>query len=178
MSRRTVVPGVTSGRFHSFHDQKWEDFIGRISVDEKLPPEQKALLKFVLEVVCELACCDAGSIMTVEGDNLVIKSYLTADPAGEPSSKIGISLKIGDRVAGRSAATGKPIIIEGDINKDKRFSAAQKFRKINSGGSIPIMIEGKTKGVINISRTQSDAAITKEDVDAVMIVAKNLGKIL
>ena len=152
--------------------------MGNIAVDEKLPLEKMVLLKFALEVACELCGCDTGSIMFVEGDKLVIKGYLTSDPAVTPSSNIGISLKVGKRIAGRTVATGKPIIIDGDINNDARFVGIQKFRKINAGASIPIVFEGKPKGVINISRTQTGGAINEKDIDTVVTVAQKLGQIL
>jgi GAF domain-containing protein len=149
-----------------------------MAVDEKLPVEKKALLKFALAVACELSGCDAGSIMIVEGGNLVIKSYLTSDPSVAPSSKIGISMKIGDRVAGRAAATGKPIVIDGDVGKDVRFTGIEKFRKINAGASIPIIFESKPEGVINISRNKMGGSIGEKEIDAVVTVAQELGRIL
>lgn len=149
-----------------------------MAVDVKMPAEKQALIKFALSVACELSGSDSGSIMIVEGDNIVIKGYNTSDPAIDPAGKIGIAIKIGERVAGKCAQSGEPIIIVGDVNKDSRFSGIQKFREIKSGASVPVMKEGKIKGVINVSRTESAAPITKDDVDVVAVVGKYLAEYL
>lgn len=148
------------------------------AVDEKMSREKQVALKLALNVACELTGSDGGSIMLIEGDDLVIRAYRSSDATIDASQKIGISIKIGERVAGRCAQTGETIIIVGDINKDKRFAGIQKFHEIKSGASVAIKDDSKMKGVINIHRVKSTAPITNDDTDVVSIVGKNLAGIV
>jgi len=152
--------------------------MAKFAVDKSLSLEKQSLLRMALNIACELTGCDGGSVMIIEGDNLVIRAYNASDPAIDAASKMGISIKVGERAAGKAAQTGEPVVIVGDINKDARFSGIQKFHEIKSGASIPMKKDDVVRGVINVHRVKSSAPITKDDVDVVSVVGKNLAESL
>ncbi len=150
----------------------------KVAVDDKLSLEKQSLLKLALNLACELSGSDGGSIMTVVGENLFMSAYKSSDPSVDSAGKIGITLKIGERVAGRCAQTGEPIIIVGDISKDSRFGALKKFHEIKSGASVPMKKGAQVVGVININRLMSAAPMSQDDVDVISIVGKNLAELI
>ncbi|MDI6757190.1 MAG: GAF domain-containing protein [Endomicrobiia bacterium] len=150
----------------------------RFAVDKSLSLEKQSLIKMALVIATDLTGSDGGSVMLVEGDNLVIRAYIASDPSIDAASKMGISVKVGERASGKAAQTGESVVIVGDINKDTRFSGIQKFHEIKSGASVPVKKDNLVKGVINVHRVKSSAPITKDDVDVVGVVGKSLAEAL
>ncbi|MDI6642411.1 MAG: GAF domain-containing protein, partial [Elusimicrobiota bacterium] len=126
------------------------------------------LLNLIMKLACETLEADGGSVMILEsGTDLVVKSA-----AGTfKDVVIGKRLKIGERVAGKAAELCQPILITGDIEKDKRFEGIKKFEEIKSGMSVPLLVRDKLIGVINLKRVNNEEKYTEDDLKLLTVFA-------
>jgi len=136
--------------------------------------------KFILEILLEEMDVSNTSIMLYDEtrNELVLKSARgQEDRAADscPSRKLGhgIRLKRGEGIAGKVFQEGRPILVN-DVNSSSRFSKDPKQAvTIGSILSLPLIVRGKTVGVLNLSHTQKDA-FGQDDVHGLTIVANQI----
>lgn len=150
----------------------------KVVVDKNLPSATQLLFKMVCALVDDLVLSDGSSIMLLDTPETLTIRAASGDVSEPLENKIGITLKVGERVAGRCAQEKESILVTGDISKDKRFGNLTRYQNINSGLSVPILKDGKVLGVINAKRTKNPEPLTKKDLETVEIVAANLAKVL
>jgi len=150
----------------------------KVVVDRTLPAEQQLLLKMVCALVDDLILADGSSVMLMTSPDTLSIRAASGDISEPLENKIGITLKIGERVAGRCAQDKKPILVTGDVAKDGRFGNLTRYQNINSGLSVPIIKNGKVLGVINAKRTKNPDPLAEKDLQTVEIIAGNLAKVL
>ncbi|MFH1957379.1 MAG: ATP-binding protein [bacterium] len=128
------------------------------------------ILKLIFKQLSKAIATDGGSIGIWEEDmgELVIKyaEGLNWERA------LGKRLKPGERVCGYAVEKKKPILVNGDIKKVKRFTGIKKFEKIKSGMSIPMLVRGKLLGVINLKRIEISEKFTAADLKIGTIFAE------
>lgn len=74
-------------------------------------------------------------------------------------------LALGERVAGKVARDNHaPVIIDGPLEKDQRFSGIGGLREIRSAIVFPLKIGGRTIGVLNANRTKQGPPFTQADL--------------
>ncbi len=128
------------------------------------------LLNIILDKALEALQAERGSLMLLneEDDTLMVKVIRGLDEEAAGFIKI----KLGDGVAGYVAASGEPLIVNrGD--KDDRFKSYQDWinrSSIHSILCIPLKIEDKVLGVINIVNKANDQFFNENDVKLMMML--------
>ena len=150
----------------------------KIVTDSKLPKEVSEVFRYAISTLAEIVPCDGTSIMVKEGDNLVIRAYALADPSVDIEKKLGISLRVGERVAGIAAEECQTILVEGDVGKDKRFSGFKKYQEIRLGLSTPIMKGCCCVGVMNLKRLKIPDILSNANLETIEKFARNLALVL
>ncbi len=150
----------------------------KIAIDSKLSKEVGEVFRYAISTLAEIVPCDGISIMVKEGDNLVVRAYALADQSVNVEKKLGIWLRVGERVAGRVAKECKTILVEGDVGKDKRFTGVKKYQEIRLGLSTPIMKDGNCVGVANLKRLKISDVMSDAGLEMIEKFARNLALVL
>lgn len=121
----------------------------------------KELLPVMAGLSSRILKADDVSIMLLDSDNRLA----VAAAAGLDDDKRGKArLAIGERVAGKVARDSVPVIIDGPLDKDPRFSDIDSIRDIRSAIVLPLVIEGRLLGVLNANRTVREMPFTASDL--------------
>ena len=128
------------------------------------------LLDFIIKLACETLFADGGSIMLLDEKTkgeLVVK----ASVGHRGDLVLEKKIKLGERVAGYVAQENQPILIDGEIADDIRFSNLEGFDGIKSGMSVPLTRKNKVIGVINLNRVSEEKKFGKRDLNLLSIFA-------
>ncbi|HAW50283.1 TPA: hypothetical protein DCX16_04985 [bacterium] len=139
------------------------DALKKISELMVLPIPLSDCLEKLMDIVLETTQTDAGSLLLIEGDDLVFKVA-----KGEKKDEVKrYRVKIGTGIAGCVAESGESIIIP-DVNKDERFykkiADDIDFKTYNIMAS-PIKLKRKIFGVIEVINKLEKGVFTHEDLD-------------
>ena len=109
------------------------------------------LLNELLTRIGNLLQVDVGLILLrgESDDYLTIRASIGFGPMGRQTERI----RVGRGVAGRVAATGEPIIAD-DIASDQIAMTALRRRGVRSTLAVPLVIEGRVTGVLQIASTR------------------------
>ena len=145
--------------------------------ENSLRQDLRKLLKAVCEIIVEIIVVDGTSFMLYDPQKESLSVILSMEGDEKlAKEKIGISVKLGERVAGRVAQEKEPILIIGDASKDSRFSHFSKYQEIYSGISVPVTSGEKLIGVLNAKRTRSSRTLSTDDLKLLEKIAAILGR--
>ncbi len=82
-------------------------------------------------------------------------------------------VEIGESVAGWVMQHGKPLHLGEDLNEGHFPNFIKKDKKIASSLCVPLMVQNKAKGVLNISQFDTKKKFTETDLKLVSIFAEN-----
>ncbi|MFQ5901670.1 MAG: GAF domain-containing protein [Thermodesulfobacteriota bacterium] len=128
----------------------------------KLTMDKKELLSLILKLALDSTGADKGSLMLVDNDEGSLKIEIAEGMEEEIMRKVNIP--IGEGIAGWVAKEGKPIVIKGRAT-DPRFKNLKQRTDVRSALCVPLIVEGKTIGVLNVSSSSSVYTFTKDDFD-------------
>ncbi|MCX6353537.1 MAG: GAF domain-containing protein [Candidatus Aureabacteria bacterium] len=137
---------------------------GHVFIDKDLSEREQLILEFLLRAALVIVGGDGASVMLMNRERNAITMKGVAGKGENLESKIGITLKLGERVAGQAALTGEAIIIVGDVHKHKGFSDLKKYQDIKSGMAVPLKLGNTIAGVINLKRTEMDQPVGQAEV--------------
>jgi putative methionine-R-sulfoxide reductase with GAF domain len=123
------------------------------------------LLQTVLRSACDLLDANGGSIMLVEGDELVTLCVRGRQEA------VGARLKLGEGVAGHVALRREPVLIEGHVDPTEFPGLADRDPYVESAMSLPLIHRDEVVGVLNVNAA-ADYAFTEYDLRAVAVFAE------
>jgi signal transduction histidine kinase/CheY-like chemotaxis protein len=119
------------------------------------------MLPFMAGLSTQILKADDVSIMLMNQEGRLT----VAATAGLDNEKRGETrLVLGERVAGKVAQEREPIIIDGPLNKDPRFSNIDSLRDIRSAIVFPLVMDGHLLGVLNANRTVREVPFTASDL--------------
>ena len=120
--------------------------------------ELQKLLDLIIDKAIQLISATSGSLILIEEgtDVLIIKSARGL----QPDAPEKIKLKFGEGITGLVAKTGKSIR-EGDVSKNPNYITALK--EVKSELAVPMILEGKTIGVINVDSTRLNAFSSQDE---------------
>ena len=119
-----------------------------------------AVQKMVTAAI-ELLDAEQGSIMLLDEDGLTL---VLAASYGLPSEvPVGNTIKVGDSVAGRVLATGRPLLL-GDIDSRTFINFVPKSRPISSSIVVPLRTHGRSIGVLSLAMSEGSPVFTEEDL--------------
>lgn len=129
----------------------------------------KSLLQHILQVSLEVSGGNTGSLMLLDEktNTLAIEAAVGLDENIVKTKKI----KLGEEIAGQVASEGKSVLLIGDMKEYPRFSKFAKKDGIKSAMSIPLKIENKTIGVLNINSHVSESQFDEDDMRFISILA-------
>ncbi len=140
--------------------------LARISGDFLLNLELDTLLTEIVATAKREAHCDRVSLMLIEDHELRIRAAvgLKKEVTDKWRGKIGVG------IAGHTAASGEPVIINNG-EEDKRFTKHLKDGKIKSAISMPLRVKSKTIGVLNLSNFMGRDRFHESDVQFLSLLA-------
>jgi diguanylate cyclase (GGDEF)-like protein len=130
-----------------------------------LMEENEELYHGILEMAARLVLASCGSLMLIgkNGEDMQIESVLGMNLHLAKS----LNLKVGNGIAGRVAASGRPLLVN-DIENDTRISTRNRPRfKTKSFLSIPLKFKKLTLGVLNLSDKGNGEIFVEEDLDVI-----------
>lgn len=123
----------------------------------------------VLEAAFELTQARNGSVMLREDDHL--KVALSAGPERAP---IGALSHIGDGVAGRVAASGEAMMVDGRLEAAERGDR-DEARPFGSAVVVPLVANGGILGVLSLERPPDGPGFTDLDSRSLSIFGEHAG---
>jgi two-component system, OmpR family, phosphate regulon sensor histidine kinase PhoR len=129
----------------------------------------------MLTIAVELLGAERGSIMLLEEDERTL--VLMAGHGLPAEVSVGHRQPVGESVAGRVLATGRPLLL-GDVDQDAFVNFVPKARTINSSVVVPLRTQGRTNGVLNLSTNQRASAFDEEDLRLAQLFADQAGAVI
>jgi GAF domain-containing protein len=124
-----------------------------------------AVLDTILNGATELLAANGGSVMLVEGDELVAVAVVGREDAR------GTRLKLGEGVAGHVALRREPLLIEGEVDPLEFPGLADRAPYVESAMSMPLEHRDELIGVLNINAAFG-RAFTEYDLRALSVFAE------
>jgi signal transduction histidine kinase/putative methionine-R-sulfoxide reductase with GAF domain len=118
-------------------------------------------MREVLQTAVRLLDAAEGSIMLIEeGEQDLV---LVAAHGLPPNVSMGLRVRLGESVAGRVLATGRPLLL-GDVDRDAFVNFVPKARSISSSLVVPLRAQGRAIGVLSLANTTAAHRFTEEDL--------------
>jgi len=125
----------------------------------------------IVEVTRQVMKADDVSLMLPDPNG---RLYIAHSHAISPEIQAEVRLAIGERVAGRIAATGRPVLIPDDLARDSRFADIESFGRVRSSIVYPIRCGEHLTGVLNISRARGSPPYRQQDLEMASILASEV----
>ena len=151
---------VQNAKIHEMMRKKNERLTALFEIGKAMTStlELQRLLDLIIDKAIYLTTATSGSLILIEkgSDILIIKSARGL----QPDAPEKIKLKLGEGITGVVAKTGKPIR-EGNVLKNPYYVPALK--EVNSELAVPMLLEGKIIGVINVDSVRANAFSAQDE---------------
>ncbi len=127
--------------------------------------ELGAVLEVILASASELLCARSGSIMLIEGDELVGACVRDNEHAR------GRRVRIGEGIAGRVAVAREPLLINGEASPEEFPGLVRRVEPVDSAMCVPLVHRDGLLGVLSVNAEQ-DRSFTEYDLRAVSLFAE------
>lgn len=169
-SRDRDAPSSAEARWR----QVLESALRVSSIASSATPLADALNAMVREAI-GLLRAETGSIMLREGSS---QTLVLVAAVGLPADVfVGDRLPIGESVAGRVLATGKPLLL-GDVDSEAFVNFVPKSRPISSSVVVPLRVQGRPIGVLNLGISAQAPPFTEEDLRIAQMFAEQAGNVI
>ena len=128
------------------------------------------VLELILKTAEKQVSADGGSIALWEEDDNRLIVKVASGPNRQKA--LGQKIRLGERVAGYAAQKKEPVIVHEELNKDPRFRHEKVYNGVRSGMSIPMLLQDKLIGTLNLKRTKSDQKFSHFEVERVFVLAQ------
>ncbi len=123
------------------------------------------LYRQILEMSAELLTASSGSLMLLDETDGTLK--IAAARGMTSSLAKNMSVPYGEGIAGRVAKSGFPMLVN-DIERDKRVATKNRPRfKTKSFLSLPLEVEDRLVGVLNLADKSNETSFTEADLGMV-----------
>jgi two-component system sensor histidine kinase KdpD len=123
------------------------------------------VLQTILRSAAELLGGASGSIMLVEGEDVVTECVLGNDEAQ------GKRVRLGEGIAGQVASSREPLLIEGEADAARFPGLTKRASKIESALSTPLISRDEVVGVLNVNAAPG-RVFTEYDLRAMSVFAE------
>jgi transcriptional regulator with GAF, ATPase, and Fis domain len=133
----------------------------------------QSVFQSITNICAETFNCHRASLMLFDAENqdLVVRSV-----SGQyDSSMLGSHQRIGEGIAGWTAAHREPILLQSPDDCARYPDLKFVNQSLTSAMVVPIFVREEIVGVINICSTSPDVAYSREDLRALQIFAENAG---
>ena len=140
----------------------------KVSEIASSPTSLPSAVEQMLKAAIGLLNAQQGSIMLLDetGKELV----LVASDGLPPEIKIGYRLQVGHSVAGRVIASGSALRL-GEVPDDQFINFVPKSRKIGSSLVVPLRVQGRCIGVLNLAMDHDSSEFSDEDMRVAQMFA-------
>jgi GAF domain-containing protein len=116
----------------------------------------------MLEIALSVTGAEGGSVMLLdaEGDELTVRVAVGVEPELWPK----IRVKLGEGIAGRVAAEGRPLRLRGKADR-QRFQIVRERLDVESALCVPLVHEGRSLGVLNLHHGSRPDAFNEGDLE-------------
>lgn len=175
---RQAALAIENHRQHLDIYRKFDRLATVTAFTESMTPghNEQALLQTILDKSADLLLAEQGSLMLLDHETEALLMEATKGSVDEALEKIRIPKGVG--IAGRVAELGEAILVE-DIENDPRIGKKSGSRyKTSSFLSVPIKVEQRIMGVLNLADKRSGEVFNKEDLKLAQAFATHAGVIL
>lgn len=123
--------------------------------------DREELYETILMKSSELVGAECGSLMILDNKNKVLS--IKAARGMEKSLADGLKVKVGEGISGSIAAKGVPVIVKDIEDEVPSWKNRPRYRT-KSFISIPLKLENRVIGVINVADKLSGGAFSEEDL--------------
>lgn len=129
----------------------------------------ETLLQTILDKSAELLKAEQGSLMLLDQETEAL--FLKAKRGIHDSLTEKLRIQKGEGIAGKVAELGEPFLV-GDVENDPRINQKNRLRyKTRSFVSVPITIQDRVIGVLNLSDKTTGEIFNKEDLELIQSFA-------
>ena len=131
--------------------------------------EEESLYKTILERSTDIIKAEQGSLMLIDSK----KNELAVKAAKGINTKLAehLKVKVGEGIAGKVYQSAEPLIVK-NVEDDPRTAKKSRSRyKTKSFISLPLMINSRTIGVLNITDKISGEVFKTEDLELLQSIA-------
>lgn len=122
----------------------------------------------MVRVAVDLLRADQGSIMLLEeGGRTLVLAASWGLPEEAPSN---LRLPVGESIAGRVLATGKPLLL-GQVDGDAFLNFVPKSKPISSSIVVPLRVQGEAVGVLSLAGSTGRPEFDESDLKVAQLFA-------
>ncbi|MBI4872478.1 MAG: sigma-54-dependent Fis family transcriptional regulator [Candidatus Riflebacteria bacterium] len=140
--------------------------------------ELDTLLDLVMDSACRILSAGAASLLLIDQET---KTLYFKTASGEKREELkNIRLKLGEGIAGWVAKEGRPLLV-GDVWKEPKFKReiSQNIQySTQSIVCVPLLLRGKTVGVMEVLNKLGGKQFTGEDLEALCLLARHVANAL
>jgi GAF domain-containing protein len=144
---------------------------------QRIEAAVNATMDLFLDFISELLSVNTCSIMLSDEFNqdLTIRSARGLDADIIKKTRI----RVGERIAGWVAHEGKPLLVK-DIRNDPRFAASPLAAHYTTPSfmSLPLIIGGRTVGVINLNNKKSGDPFSEADLQVASVLSERIAHLI
>ena len=168
MSRATFEELTTKERARKKKDAQlttWGELSHALIANFDLP----RLLDLIVTTAMEVTNADRGSVMLLDE----VEAVLTIKAAKGIDEELIAStrLKLGEGIAGRVALSGKPLLLRRGEDRPALRALRQREAEISSAISVPLSIEDRIVGTLNVNESKRATEFGEEDLRALTLFA-------
>jgi signal transduction histidine kinase len=127
------------------------------------------LLRQILETSLNLLNADTGSLMLLEDESKTLKIKAARGLAEDITQKV--SVKVGEHISGWVAKHGEPLLLVGGLRGDPRFNHLDEKKEIKSSICVPLKVENRVIGVLNLNSLSHENLFSELDLKLVSLLA-------
>jgi diguanylate cyclase (GGDEF)-like protein len=175
---RHAALSIENHRLRNDLYKKFNRFAAISELTKAITPIQneKALLQVILDKSAELLRAEQGSLMVLdhETDVLLVEAKKGVIHGVPDKLRIGR----GEGIAGKVMALGEPFLVE-NLESDPRFKQKnRKHYKTPSFLSVPLKIEDRIIGVLNLADKDGGEAFNEDDLKLIQSVASQVAIVM
>jgi diguanylate cyclase (GGDEF)-like protein len=175
---RQTALAIENHRLHHDLYRKFDRFAAIAELTQAITPIQnyETLLQTILEKSAGLLAAEQGSLMLLDQDTDALFLEATKGIMENPSDTLRIPR--GEGIAGRVAALGEPLLVE-NVEDDPRVRKKNRRRyKTLSFVSVPLKLEDRIIGVLNLSDKTTGGVFDEEDLRIIQCFATHAAVVL
>jgi two-component system, OmpR family, phosphate regulon sensor histidine kinase PhoR len=132
-------------------------------------------VRSMVRVAVKLLNADQGSIMLLDDGGQML--VLAASWGLPPEASERVQVNVGESVAGRVLATGKPLLL-GEVDGEAFMNFIPKTKQPTSSIVVPLRVQGEAIGVLNLAGAEQRSSFSQGDLRLAQLFADQAAGII